>query len=1178
MRKNVPTAVLRRCLLLLFASSVQCFAFGQELASLSREANPKDRQALTAQDQAAKQELKKVLEEIGAQYQVNFIFDNQLLDQKMVVAPNGSNSLEAGLREMLKPLGLSFKKLDDNNYIIRNEERENLPIRKVKSHQYHDPETNLPANLANNRIGEIMAKTQRILDQTISGTVTDLTDNSPLPGVNIVAKGTTTGTVTDIDGNYQLSVPDETEVLVFSSVGYTSEEVTIGSQTVINIAMAPDIQSLSEVVVVGYGTQKKSDLTGAVSSIEPQDITRVSERRLETALQGRAAGVQVVRGEGSPGASSKVTIRGAGSIGDTDPLWIVDGVPQNPGNYFNMNDVESIEILKDASAAAIYGARAAHGVILVTTKRGAEGKVNVNFNTSVGQRQAVRLPNMLGTGRYIEGLSEARRNANIAPEPSWANSSELPNTNWADELFDPAIEQTYNLSVSGGNQNANFFISGAYDKEEGIMIDNYFERFSVRANSDFKIGEKIKIGESLLVSRTDENPTAEDARDLEFVYRAVPTMPVRDLNNPLGGWGQAPPYFAGSNPVGRQLQNHILNRNTRINGNVYAEIEPIKGLTLRGSFGANITARVEREFNEAFNYGQLAGGNQLTYLNTNDNSSNANLVLTYTKTIGDHNFTVLGGYERFRGDGIQFNARATDFPIAYAESFALATGEVINIPTRNTIDNQYRLQSFFGRINYSFANKYLLSANVRRDGSSRFGSENQYGVFPSVSVGWRIIEEGFMQSVTFLSDLKLRASYGVLGSDRIGDYIFSRTYSTDRSSYVFDASGVYGGEKDRGFYLRRFPNEEVQWEEVRQIDIGVDVGFLEGRFNLTADYYIKTTTDMLIGVQLPASFGVSRERDNPQNVPINLGEMENRGFELALNYRQNYRDWRFDISGNVAWNRNEVKSLNEDDRILRGGGGPGINGGFSLTEAGQPVSTFYGYQVEGIFQSYDEIREHADQGASPFDEEGMLLPEEALFNRTAPGDLKYRDIDEDGDIDDDDRTYIGNPWPKMAYGLNATIGYKNLDLTLFFQGVQGVDMFNASKAYYRSFYSDYNSTDLVYERWTAENPTGNPRLHANDPNGNFNNPSSYHVDDGSYLKLRNIQLGYTLPEAVISRVNLTNARIFVNAQNILTLTKYDGLDPELSDTGSSGNTRQGVDTLGQYPQTRLVSAGLQIGF
>ena len=1008
-----------------------------------------------------------------------------------------------------------------------------------------------------------------LIERPISGTVTD-ENGGGLPGVNVLVKNTTIGTVTDIEGNYSISAPDNAETLIFSSVGYLSQEVAIGNQSTIDINMEPDVQSLDEVVVVGYGTQKKSDLTGAISSVQPQDITRVSERRLETALQGRAAGVQVTRQEGSPGAGSSVNVRGVGSIGDTQPLWVIDGVPQSPGNFFNMNDVESIEILKDASAAAIYGARAAHGVILVTTKRGSDGKINVNFNTSVGQRSPVRLPDMLDTEGFVRASSIARFNAGSTPEPAWFEEGQV-NTDWTDQVFSGrGLEQTYNLSVSGGNENANYFISGGYDKEEGIMIDNSFERYSVRANSDFKIGDHIKIGESILVSRTRENPTADDGGDLLTIFRAIPIMPVYDPSNPFGGWGTAPSYFQGPNPVAAQLQNHILETTNRINGNVYAEINFIEGLTLRGSVGANIRAFRYEEFSEAFNYGALSNSiNSLEQRSADDESLNTNVVLTYTKSIGQHDFTVLGGYERFQSDEVFFGADAQDFPLNYARSFALASGAV-NITERTTINDQYRLESLFGRINYTFAGKYLLTANVRRDGSSRFGPEFQYGVFPSLSVGWRIIEEDFMQGATFLSDLKLRASYGVLGSDRIDDYIFARTYRNNRSTYAFDATGQDGGTKERGFYLRRFSNPEVKWEEVRQTDIGLDASLLSGRFNITADYYVKTTTDMLIGVQLPLSFGVSQSRSIPEGTEVNVGSVENRGFELALNYRHSVGDWNFDITANSAWNSNEVLELEEGLRIANGGAGPGYSGSVALTEVGEPIGYFFGLVADGIFQDVEEIRALNEESPTGFYQ----------FEETAPGDLRYRDIDGNGVIDADDRTSIGNPWPKMIYGFNANISYKSFDLTLFFQGVQGVDIFNATKAYYRTVFSDYNSSERVFESWTRFNPTEHPRLIASDPNGNFRQPSSYMVEDGSYLKLRNIQLGYSLPESLITRIGLTNARVFVNAQNILTLTQYEGLDPELSVGGSSDtrNTRQGIDGLGQYPQTQLLSAGLQIGF
>ena len=1109
--------------------------------------------------------LKNVLINLEDQHQVRFNYASDLVERKdiFIDVSKLSADLDKSLTEILSPLNLRYERI--NEKIIGIYPKEVKPNDQEGKKSEKVTESSFYAELVEKLDRKALANSRRLMVQTITGKVTDENDDG-LPGVNVLVKNTTVGTVTDIDGNYRINAPDDAQTLVFSSVGYTTEEVNIGDRTIINLSMVPDIKSLSEVVVVGYGTQRKSDLTGAISSVEPEEITRLSERRLETALQGRAAGVQVTRTEGNPGASAAINIRGAGSIGNTEPLWIVDGVPMDPGNFFNLNDVESIEILKDASAAAIYGARAAHGVILVTTKRGSEGRVKVNFNAQVGQRNPRPLPDMLDTQGFVDRSSVARMNAGQDPEPAWNFPATLPNTNWVEEIFSGSgIEQMYNLSISGGNENAQFFVSGAYDREEGIMVDNWFERYAVRANSDYKLGNRVRVGQSLLISRTRENPTANDGGDLQTVFRAIPIMPVRDPENPFGGWGTAPSYFQGPNPLAQQLQQDRLNIVNRINGNAYAEVDILDGLNLRGSVGVNIAAVNNETFQEAFNYGALSNPiNSLSLRSRDLEQLNTNLVLTYTKSLGKHDFTVLGGYERFVSNGVDFTATAQDFPINSARSFALATGTV-DISERNTIDDQYRLQSFFGRINYTFANKYLLTANVRRDGSSRFGAANQYGIFPSVSVGWRIIEENFMQDVSWLSNLKLRASYGVLGSDRIGDYIFSPTYRNSRSTYVFDPTGVEGGNKVRGFYLRRFPNQEIKWEEIVQTDIGLDIGFMEGRFNLTADYYIKNTTDMLIGVPLPPSFGVSRARNNPESTEINFGEVENRGFELSLNYRQNVGDWNFDITGNAAWNQNEVRLLTENQQIFSGGGGHGYNGSVSITEAGRPMGTFFGLVADGIFQDQAEI--DALNEAAP---DGVYQ-----VNETSPGDLRYRDVNGDGEVTADDRTYIGNPWPALTYGLNTTINYKGFDFTLFLQGVQGVELFNAPKAYTRTVFSDYNSSTLAYEAWTAENPTAHPRLIATDPNGNFRQPSTYHVEDGSFLRVRNVQLGYSFPQALLDNVGMTSARVFLNAQNILTFTQYEGIDPEI---GHGSNIQRGIDHYRQYPMSTLVSAGVQVGF
>ena len=591
---NWNLLILRCTFVLLAFCAVQTAASAQSLA-LSTSTWPDVRAGEPKQEESVA--LTVALNQLEKEHNIRFNYASRLVMDKHVqkdhAKPEGE--LEKTLVKLLSPLGLRFEKVSNQIYGIYPVSvpvQKNLKEEVPASEQSSLREAQLKLI---KRLGLRPLQTVKAAERTISGTVTDETGEG-LPGVNVLVKNTTIGTVSDIEGNYSLSVPDNAETLVFSSVGYLTQEVAIGSRSSIDLALEPDIQALDEVVVVGYGTQKKSDLTGSVASVKPEDITRVSERRLETALQGRAPGVQVTRGEGKPGTGSSVNIRGVGSIGNTEPLWIVDGVPQDPGNYFNMNDVESVEILKDASASAIYGARAAHGVILVTTKRGAEGQVKVNFNTSFGQRSPVQLPDMLDTFGFVDASSQSRINADQTPESAWDNPESLPNTNWVDEIYGgDGLEQTYNLSIAGGTEKANFFVSGAYDSENGIMVDNSFKRYALRANSDFKIGKRIKIGESLLVSRTRENPT--QGSDLLTVFRALPIQSVYDPTNPFGGWGTAPTYFQGPNPLGVQLQNIRFNTINRLNGNLYVEIEPVDGLTLRGSVGANVTSeRTARTF------------------------------------------------------------------------------------------------------------------------------------------------------------------------------------------------------------------------------------------------------------------------------------------------------------------------------------------------------------------------------------------------------------------------------------------------------------------------------------------------------------------------------------------------------------------------------------------------------
>jgi TonB-linked SusC/RagA family outer membrane protein len=992
--------------------------------------------------------------------------------------------------------------------------------------------------------------------KSISGTVTD-EGGEPLPGVTIIIKGTTNGTVTNVDGNYTLSNITENATLVFSFVGMLTQEVIVGNQTSIDVKMAVDAFGIEEVVAIGYGTQKRSNLTGAISSVKSEDLNRLSVTRVDQALQGKAAGVMVSQSSGKPGAAPSIHVRGVGSIGGTSPLWIVDGIKMETSNFFNVSDIESIEILKDASASAIYGAEAAHGVILVTTKRGSKNnKTNINFKATTGRSTPVNLPTMLNTAQYITAATTSRVASGSLPEDSWSDS-DLSDTNWSDELFNGSgVKQNYNLSISSGTDKANYYLSGNYYNEDGVMIDNRFERYSLRANSDYKLfNGKVKIGESILVSRTIENPTYTASGT---PWRSTPMMPVYDETNSYGGWGTGPSWYAGRNPVANEKQHHRKYTNNRFNGNVYVEVDLLKGLKFRSTFGLNYDSYLGESFDEAYNYGTNSNTeNSLTYSSNNSQTLTANYVLTYDKKIGDHSFKAMAGYEVLQGDGISFNATMTGFTEDVSWSFATATGDA-SITDVETIDKSCIL-SQFGRLNYSYKDKYLLEGTIRRDASSpKFGSNNLWGVFPSFSGGWRVSQESFLKDNPVISNLKLRMSYGTLGSDNIDDFLYTKSYKSTKSYYVFDSSG---SNKVSGFYLGGFANADVKWEEIKTSDIGIDLGLFDNKLSFVMDYYIKKTSDMLYDVTVPMSVGISTSKATPSSVSMNIGEMKNTGFEFAVNYEETFNEFKLNVGVNTSFQKNELTKLTED-AYINGGDGGQVLGSTTRSEVGHPLSSFYGYKFVKIIDSQSEI-DALNVAAS----DG-----EYQQSGTAPGDMLYEDINGDDEITTDDKTWLGNPWPKMIYGLSTNLQWRDFDFSMVLQGIQGVDVFNANKTLSQQIYADYNSSTEALNAWTSDNHTNQPRLNSADPNSNFANSSSYFIENGSFLKVRNIQLGYELPNMILGKLHMSNARVYISAENVLTITKYSGIDPEVS----GGNTSRGVD-YDSYPQARTFNIGIELG-
>jgi TonB-dependent starch-binding outer membrane protein SusC len=999
----------------------------------------------------------------------------------------------------------------------------------------------------------------------ISGKVIGTGDNQPIPGASIYHKGKTIGTISDTDGNFTLTVSDTT-TLVFSSIGFLRKEVRVGNLQAVNVSLDVDIVGLDEVVIVGYGEQKRSNLSGAVASVDVNALGNRAQMRLDQALQGMVSGVTVTRNGGAPGASPTIHIRGVGSISDTEPLWIVDGIRMAPGNHFDADDVESIEILKDASASAVYGSAAAHGVILVTTKRG-KGGVQINYKTSLGKRAPVKLPQFLNSADFVKYRKEGREAAGQNPEPSWDNYEH--DTDWIDAYYaGSGTIQSHDLSISKGEDKYNYYLSFGHDRENGILIDNTYQRSSMRINSDLKVTNWLKIGESILLSKVVENPIGNNNENYTggIPYRSIPIMPVYDNNNKYGGWGRAPVYFQGPNPVATQFQQHERRTYQRVDGNIYGELTPLKGLTIRGTLGYNYMGYLGEKFDEAFDYGAFANPlSALMYSNAHDETILGNAVATYGRTIADHSIKFMLGYEAIQFQTKHFNVMATDFALDVAWSLNLSKGS-ISSPDRFNV-YQSRLLSQFGRLNYNYKEKYFLELNGRRDASApKFGPSNIWGIFPSYSVGWRVSDEKFFSNVPFISGLKLRASAGKLGSDNIPSYVYLKTYTSQFSTYSFDEEGK---NKVPGFFISKFPNADVKWEEVNMTNVAMDIEALEGKLSLSIDYFIKDTKDLLYAIPIPPSVGIAVHNFNTVNPQVNIGTIRNNGIDIDLGYKNTFKKFSVHVSANSSFIKNEMRKLNGDASIVGGNGGGQI-GGMTRTQPGMPLSSFYGYVVYRMFNAQSEVsamNSYADDGY--YQEAG-----------TSAGDLMYLDISgpngvPDGEITPQyDRTFIGNPWPKMTYGINVSVDYRKLvDLSFQFQGIQGVDVFNANKAYSRNFFGDNNTTTDIFEAWTSEKHTKNPRNIASDPNGNFSRPSTYFIEDGSYLKLRNIQLGLNVPKNIIQRARISKLRIYMNANNVLTFTKYSGLDPEIA----GSNLSRGVD-YGMYPQVRSYTAGLELQF
>ena len=1098
--------------------------------------------------------LKEAFKEIEKQSEFRFFYNHQQVNVTEVVSIHVVNAtINRALDEIFKST--------DINYQITG--RQILLFRRPKSMPESEP---------------VGVKTPPLpylhqVVHTIEGKVTG-ENGEGIPGVNIVVKGTTIGSSTNINGDYSLNVPDKEATLVFSFIGYVTKEVPIAGKSNLNITMVTDIQALGEVVVVGYGTEKRSDLTGSVTSIKADAIKNLPVRSVTEALQGRAAGVMISKEDGRPGANSQIIIRGVGSINGLNPLFVIDGIVRGNNSNFNPKDVESIEIIKDASAAAIYGAQAAGGVVLITTKKGSYNqKTNFNFSSNVGVRSITNTYDMLNTEDYIR----ARRG--IKQDYGLWNQTNLPNTNWFDELFQTGQEHTYMLSMNGGTAKAKYYVSAGYERENGIQKDNYWERFSLRINNDYQLSKKITFGHMIYMAKTSQNPATAG-----IPWRSLPYMAVR---NEDGTFAKVPTEveFSGGNDVASLAYRHQKNANLLLDGVLFFDWEILKGLNFRTTAGGGFNGGFSDSFTEKNLLLRTAQPESYTKSSSYGENYQLTTQLTYAKNFLEvHDFKIMAGYEVRKSFSSGLSANATSFPVQVAESFALSTNPN---KTASGALGYGRFLSQFARLNYAYDDKYILTANVRRDGSTKFGPSKRFGVFPSLGVGWKINNEAFFQNLNtnFITLLKPRLSWGILGNDAaISNFTYQPSYQQVQQ-HSFDEVNTVGG-----FNSIKVVNQNIKWEEINTINAGLDINMFGDRLAISAEYYDRQTKDMLYNLPIPLSSGIAPFGSGNSTMPVNIGKISNKGWELTVSYRDNKGDLNYNVSGNISQNFNKVLDLGLPNAYIYSGGLNFMTGNSPFkTVNGQPVGQIYGLIVDGMIQDQEQINNLNIIATEKALAAGTIKPgAKAYYNHqyTGAGDFLYKDLNGDGRISDLDRTFIGNPWPKFQYGFTIDLAWKGLDLMVQFLGIAGRDVINGSKIFEQSFQQDYQSTKDIFNasyflgngltdqpRFGLVDPS-NPNKFIIDPSRNYGWYSSYFVEDGSYLKIKNLSLGYTLPTALVNKLNLQKFRIYVTGQNLLTFTKFTGLDPEFSNDVKN----HGLYGISTYPQTKLFSVGLDVSF
>ena len=1059
--------------------------------------------------------LDKILNEIENQTDYLFIYNNQVDINKITSVKVKNEAVAQVLDRILSGTGINYE-LEGTHIILTTE-----------------------------AIKDLHAQQQA---KTVTGTVTDVS-GEPIIGANIRIKGTTTGTITDIDGNFSIEAEPQS-VIEVSYIGYLTQETVINNQKSIRFLLKEDTKTLDEVVVIGYGVQKKADLTGSVANINTEKLNTQSNANIGQALQGKIAGVDIVSQGGAPGSGTRIMVRGIGTLNNASPLYIVDGMYMNSIDHINPNDIASIDVLKDASSAAIYGSRAANGVIIVTTKEGSntEGKPIIDLSVNLGISTASKFLDMLDAKGWAEVTTIARQAIGKPALDMATDLANKPDNDWQDIMFRPALMQNYNLSVKGGGKYSTYYTGLGYFNQDGIVKGTNYQRYNIQSKNDYKRGI-FSAGTNLIISFSHDKPLHQELRGgmIGTILQSVPTLEKYDDTREGGYGGTYGDVVNIPHPLAI-IDDNIMDRyneNVKIFANLYAQIELFKGLKYKLNLTPDFSFERYKNYLNKYDFGLAT--NSITQLTERQRRRRNILVenlLTFDRTFGEQKISALAGYtyqdSRFR----HIQAYGEGLPQGLEEIDAATTN-------RSNEGNSWRsvLTSILGRVFYSYQNKYLFTATIRRDGSSKFGKNNRYGYFPSFSLGWNVAEEKFMENVHWLDQLKLRGGYGVLGNQEIDNYQYSSTITTG-INYPDGNGGLL-----QGAFPKNFANPDIKWEETAMTNVGIDFMAFNNRLSLTADYYVKNTKDILLTVPIPISSGGA-------NDPIrNAGKIRNNGFEFNLGWMdQPNPDISYGINLIGSFNKNKVIAMGSESGSIKGGS-TNQNITTSETKAGYPIGGYWLISTAGYFNSQEEVDAYAKDGKK-------------IQPAAEPGDIKFVDANNDGVINDDDRVFQGSPFPDFTFALNGNMRYKNFDLSIGLQGVLGNKIYNATRQTLEDVTKGSNFLASCLDYWTPENKNAShPRLTWDDPNRNTRAESDRYLENGSYLRLRSVQLGYTFPQTWFKGA-IQHARVYINAENLFTITSYSGYSPDVN--ADNANYR-GFDNF-IYPTNRTFMLGLNVTF